>query len=81
MRKNAFYATKHLLEKAILDRPQIMDKFCPAIVRLSNVPLRNHDVDFYTNSIEVSSFDLKMFCDATDTFGVLFKRKTKYFER
>lgn len=54
LRKIAFYAIKNLLEKSVLDKPTILGKVCPAIIGLSNLPFKNHDVDYYTNAIEVS---------------------------
>lgn len=56
LRKNAFYAIRHLLEKSVLDEKRVLGKVCPAIVGLSNLPFKNHDVDYYTNAIEVSYF-------------------------
>ncbi|KAJ6642331.1 Serine/threonine-protein phosphatase 4 regulatory subunit 1 [Pseudolycoriella hygida] len=53
LRKNAFYAVKSLLEKSVVEKRVVVEKVCPAILALSNLPFKNNDVDCYTNSIEL----------------------------
>lgn len=52
----AYVTTMTLLQKRLLSKEAIEDKLCPAIVELSRMTIVHpaHQVDYETNSIEVS---------------------------
>ncbi|KAG4076928.1 hypothetical protein HA402_015915 [Bradysia odoriphaga] len=53
LRKTAFYNVKNFLEKTTLDTDVLKNIVCVSVVRLSNFPIRNNEVDHYSNAIEL----------------------------
>lgn len=53
LRKTAFHNVKNFLEKTTLNTKTLKDIVCVSVIRLSNFPIRNNEVDHYSHAIEL----------------------------